>query len=304
MLKLQLYQISTVKQHFIGLNQIKHMRRNFCSGKNDTTTFGFKTVNKEERQTLVNSVFENVSSKYDIMNDVMSLGIHRIWKNEFVNMIGMIKPNITYDESGKGKQEKMQIIDVAGGTGDIAFRIHEKACDYAKSYFSIIPAEISVVDINPHMLEVGKKRAKEMNISEDQIQFIEENAETLKFLPDNSIDLYTIAFGIRNCTNLEKVIREAYRVLKKGGRFMCLEFSHVQIPIVSSVYDLYSFYIIPELGGLIANDKASYQYLVESIRNFPDQENFKLLIKNCAFDGVNYINLSGGIVAIHSGVKL
>jgi 2-methoxy-6-polyprenyl-1,4-benzoquinol methylase len=272
--------------------------------QNDFTTFGFKTVKKEERQNLVNSVFANVSSKYDVMNDAMSLGVHRIWKNEFVNMIGLLKPNIIYDENGKGREEKMQIIDVAGGTGDISFRIWDKACNYAKNYYSIMPVEIRVVDINPHMLEVGKKRAIELNIPEEDIKFIEENAETLKFLPDNSVDLYTIAFGIRNCTNLEKVVREAHRVLKKGGRFMCLEFSHVNVPVLSSIYDFYSFYVIPELGGLIANDKASYQYLVESIRNFPDQETFKQLIKNCDFEGANYVNLTGGIVAIHSGVKL
>lgn len=303
-----------LKDNSFGLikNKMKGINiKTFCSEnpknekeQKDFTTFGFKTVKKEERQSLVNSVFANVSSKYDVMNDAMSLGVHRIWKNEFVNSIGLIKPNIIYDEQGKGREEKMQIIDVAGGTGDIAFRIWEKSRKYANSYYSIMPAEIKVVDINASMLEVGKNRAKEMNIPEEDLKFIECNAETLSFLPDNSVDLYTIAFGIRNCTNLEKVLREAHRVLKKGGRFMCMEFSHVQVPVLSSIYDFYSFYVIPELGGLIANDKPSYQYLVESIRNFPNQETFKKLITQCGFEAANYINLSGGIVAIHSGVKL
>lgn len=293
------------------LFNIKCSQMRFCTNNKsenkkdeDFTTFGYKTVKKEERQNLVNTVFANVSSKYDIMNDAMSLGVHRIWKNEFVNEIGLIKPNIIYDEKGKGMEEKMRIIDVAGGTGDIAFRIWNKARNYAKNYYSIMPAEIKVVDINAHMLEVGKERAKEMNIPDEDIEWVESNAETLSFLADNSVDLYTISFGIRNCTNLDKVLKEAHRVLKKGGRFMCMEFSKVQVPVLSSIYDFYSFYVIPELGSIVANDRDSYKYLVESIRNFPDQETFKNHIKNAGFDAVNYINLSGGIVAIHSGVKL
>ena len=274
------------------------------SGSADYTSFGFKTVKKEERQNLVNTVFANVASKYDVMNDAMSLGVHRIWKNEFVNSIGLLKPNLIYDSNGKYREEKMRIIDVAGGTGDISFRIWQKARDYSRSYFSIMPVEIKVIDINANMLEVGQMRAKEMNIPDEDIQWIESNAETLSFLPDNSVDLYTIAFGIRNCTNLDKVLKEAYRVLKKGGRFMCLEFSHVQVPVLSSIYDFYSFNIIPELGHLVANDRESYQYLVESIRKFPDQENFKRIIREAGFEAVNYINLSGGICAIHSGIKL
>jgi ubiquinone/menaquinone biosynthesis methyltransferase len=136
------------------------------------------------------------------------------------------------------------------------------------------------------------------------IQWVECNAEKLTFLPSDSVDLYTIAFGIRNCTNIDIVLKEAHRVLKKGGRFMCMEFSQMQIPFINNIYDLYSFYVIPELGGIIANDKASYQYLVESIRNFPKQEDFKAMIKEAGFSCVNYTNLSGGIVAIHSGIKI
>jgi 2-methoxy-6-polyprenyl-1,4-benzoquinol methylase len=270
----------------------------------DYTSFGFKTVKKEERQSMVNTVFANVAAKYDVMNDAMSLGVHRVWKNEFVNSLGAMKPNIIYDAQGNSKQEKMKVIDVAGGTGDISFRIWNKARDYAREYYSIMPVEIKVIDINGNMLAVGKDRAKDLQIPEEDIQFIESNAETLSFLPDNSVDIYTIAYGIRNCTNLDKVLREAHRVLKKGGRFMCLEFSHVQVPVLAQIYDFYSFNIIPQLGGIIANDKESYQYLVESIRKFPDQETFKFIIKNAGFDAVNYVNLTGGICAIHSGIKL
>lgn len=154
------------------------------------------------------------------------------------------------------------------------------------------------------MLEVGKQRAKERNIPDSDIDWIECNAENLHMFEDNSMDIYTIAFGIRNCTNLDKVVKEAHRVLKKGGRFMCLEFSEVKIPVFSSVYDIYSFYMIPQLGQLFANDKDSYQYLVESIRKFPKQDAFKKIIEDAGFQCVNYTNLSGGICAIHSGLKL
>ena len=271
---------------------------------NQYTNFGYKTVKKEERQSLVNTVFANVASSYDIMNDAMSLGIHRVWKNEFVNSIGLLKHNTIYDSDGTSREEKLKIIDVAGGTGDISFRIWEKARHDAKSYFTSMPVEITVVDINANMLEVGKARAKTQNIPDEDIKWVESNAETLNFLEDNSVDLYTISFGIRNCTDIDKVLREANRVLKKGGRFMCMEFSKVTLPILSNVYDFYSFYLIPEMGRLIANDRESYQYLVESIRNFHDQETFKRKIIDAGFKSVNYLNLSAGIVAIHSGVKL
>jgi 2-methoxy-6-polyprenyl-1,4-benzoquinol methylase len=277
---------------------------NSSQSTNDYTSFGYKSVKKEERQSLVNTVFANVASSYDIMNDAMSLGIHRIWKNEFVNSIGLLRHNTVYDAEGKSREEKLKIIDVAGGTGDIAFRIWEKARNDAKSYFTTMPVEITVVDINANMLEVGKSRAKSQNIPEEDIKWVESNAETLSFLPDNSVDLYTISFGIRNCTEIDKVLREAHRILKKGGRFMCMEFSKVTLPVLSNVYDFYSFYMIPEMGRLIAGDKESYQYLVESIRNFPDQETFKRKIEDAGFKSVKYVNLSAGIVAIHSGIKL
>lgn len=274
------------------------------SNIDDFISFGYKTVKKEERQSLVNTVFASVASKYDIMNDAMSLGVHRVWKNEFVNSIGLLRHNIIYDADGKSREEKLKIIDVAGGTGDIAFRIWEKARNDAKNYFTTIPVEITVVDINSNMLEVGKSRAIAQNIPDEDIKWVESNAEQLSFLPDNSVDLYTISFGIRNCTEIDKVLREAHRILKKGGRLMCMEFSKVTIPVLSNIYDFYSFYMIPEMGKLIAGDKESYQYLVESIRNFPDQETFKKKIEEAGFNSVKYVNLSAGIVAIHSGIKL
>jgi 2-methoxy-6-polyprenyl-1,4-benzoquinol methylase len=237
------------------------------------------------------------------MNDAMSLGVHRIWKNEFVNSIGLLKPNVIY-QNGKSYEDRMKIIDMAGGTGDISFKILERAKYFSKKYYTIMPVHITVSDINKDMLEVGKQKAKEMNIPDEDLSWKEANAENLDFLSENSLDLYTISFGIRNCTNLDKVLKEAYRVLKKGGRFMCLEFSHVQVPIISNIYDLYSFYVIPQLGQYIANDKDSYQYLVESIRKFPNQENFAKIIKESGFEGVKYTNLSGGVCAIHQGIKL
>lgn len=237
------------------------------------------------------------------MNDAMSLGVHRIWKNEFVNSIGMMRPNVI-EENGKTREEKMKIVDVAGGTGDIAFRMWQRGRFFSKKYFTIMPIHITVIDINENMLEVGKHRSLEMGIPEEDMSFQQANAENLGMLSDNSVDLYTIAYGIRNCTNIDIVLKEAHRVLKKGGRFMCLEFSHVEIPVLNSIYDLYSFYVIPELGHLVANDKPSYQYLVESIRNFPKQETFKQMIQDAGFESANYTNLSGGICAIHSGIKL
>lgn len=245
-------------------------------------SFGSKSVNSEDKQNLVNQVFARTAPNYDLMNDVMSGGLHRLWKD---NLIDWLAP--------PQGQNAYKLIDVAGGTGDVAER-------FVKNSGSNTHAVIC--DISPEMLDVGRKRAEEKGLL-DYISFVEGNAETLPF-SDKSFDAYTIAFGIRNVTNLEKALQEAYRVLKIGGRFLCLEFSEVQMPILDKIYDLYSFNAIPKLGEMIAGDKESYQYLVESIRRFPDQQTFADMITNTGFENVKFRNLSGGIAAIHSGWRL
>jgi len=295
---------NNVKQYINSIPKIKSFQFSNKSNEDKTRSFGFKDVKINEHQKMVNEVFDNVANKYDLMNDVMSFGIHRLWKKEFVEMIGHIRSNIIKNEEGRVEYRPMKIIDVAGGTGDISFKILDKAEEYHKKHLDIFPVEIKVVDINTNMLEEGRIRAGKMGVSSERLSFIESNAEDLSFIDDSSIDLYTISFGIRNCTNRDNVLKEAFRVLKKGGRFMCMEFSHVNLPVFHQVYDWYSVNIIPYLGQVIMNDKQSYQYLVESIRRFPCQEDFVNEIKNGGFSFVNYINLSGGIVAVHSGIKI
>ncbi|KAH9259840.1 hypothetical protein BASA82_001223, partial [Batrachochytrium salamandrivorans] len=239
----------------------------------------------------VGQVFRNVAGKYDIMNDVMSGGVHRLWKDHFINSLS---PSPT-----------TKLLDVAGGTGDIAFRFLE---NIKRRHGGIGEAQVTVMDINPAMLQVGRERAIKFGFPADSphISFQEANAENLDMIPDSSVDAYTIAFGIRNCTHIDKVVSEAYRVLKPGGRFMCLEFSSVQNPVVRSVYDLYSFQMIPLLGELVANDRASYEYLVESIRKFPSQIEFAKMIQQTGFTvvGQGWEDLTFGVAAIHSGFKL
>lgn len=236
------------------------------------------------------------------MNDAMSLGVHRVWKNLFVDQIGPIrKRRIMKDGMPTDDLVPLQVLDVAGGTGDISFRILEKSkIDNPNGELAV---NITVSDINADMLEVGKKRAVERGIFHD-LAFKVVNAEELEGIESESKDLYTIAFGIRNVSDRPKALAEAYRVLRPGGRFMCLEFSEVVVPGFKQFYDAYSFNVIPQLGGMIANDKDSYQYLVESIRMFPKQPEFAKLIEDAGFKCVSYTNLTGGIVAIHSGFKL
>ncbi|KAI9025808.1 UbiE/COQ5 methyltransferase [Phycomyces nitens] len=253
------------------------------------THFGFRDVAENEKESLVHNVFANVAGSYDIMNDAMSMGIHRVWKDEFIRNMA----------PGPGTK----LLDVAGGTGDIALRF----LDFCKNIHRDSTASVTMVDINPHMLEEGKKRfQKTQYANTNQAEFLVQNAENLEAIPDASVDVYTIAFGIRNCTHVDRVVKEAYRVLKPGGRFMCLEFSKVDNPVIGKFYDIYSFDIIPTLGQVIANDRDSYQYLVESIRQFYSQEEFAKIIRDAGFStvGKGYENLTFGVAAIHSGFKM
>ncbi|KAA0972646.1 bifunctional demethylmenaquinone methyltransferase/2-methoxy-6-polyprenyl-1,4-benzoquinol methylase UbiE [Aureimonas fodinaquatilis] len=246
------------------------------------TSYGFETVSgREEKQARVDEVFHRVASRYDLMNDLMSAGMHRLWKDALVNWLA------------PSRRPGWKFIDVAGGTGDVAFRIVEASHRAAQG---------TVLDINASMLGVGAERAGKRKL-DGNLTFVEGNAEELK-LPDGEFDAYTIAFGIRNVPRIDKALAEAYRVLKPGGRFLCLEFSEVDMPLVDRFYDLWSFKAIPAIGDLVTKDRASYEYLVESIRRFPDQEHFAAAIREAGFERVTYRNLSGGIAAMHSGWKL
>lgn len=266
------------------------MFRNMTNKENiengTTTHFGFQDVDETEKQALVRGVFDSVADKYDIMNDVMSGGLHRLWKNDFIRDL---RPG-----------SEMHLLDVAGGTGDIAFRFLKAA--QKRTTEGDIPAKVTVCDINHNMLKAGRNRALDQGIF-DPTLWVTGNAEMLP-LPDRSVDAYTIAFGIRNVTHIDVTLKEAFRVLKPGGRFMCLEFSKVDLPLLKQIYDVYSFKFIPHFGEMITGDKDSYQYLVESIRKFPSQEKFKKMIEDAGFSQTSYRNLSGGIVAIHSGWRI
>ncbi len=251
----------------------------FSKQEQSEIDFGFSKVPLPEKQGLVDDVFHSVAAKYDVMNDVMSLGQHRIWKDVLVQEL---------HPSGHWRH-----LDMAGGTGDVAFKIVKAAG---------LDSRVIVSDINQSMLDVGEERAATQNML-GQVSFRQANAENLPF-EDNSFDGYTIAFGIRNVPRRELALREAFRVLKRGGRFMCLEFSHVDVPVLESIYKAYSFSLIPSLGGMIAGDASSYRYLVESIAQFPSAETFRQLIGDAGFARTSFTKLSGGIVAIHSGWKL
>jgi 2-methoxy-6-polyprenyl-1,4-benzoquinol methylase len=267
----------------------------------EETHFGFKTVKKEEKASLVGEVFHRVASNYDLMNDVMSAGIHRYWKDKFVTTLNPLPDS--------------HILDVAGGTGDIAFRCLDRM-NSSSAFFSRKPSasgsagrrapSVTVCDINPSMLSVGKERGKARGYTESTVPSVEWVVGDAEQLPiqDESMDAYTIAFGIRNCTRIEQVLKEAHRVLKKGGRFMCLEFSHLENHLLQQAYDAYSFQVIPVMGHVVAGDMDSYQYLVESIRRFPRQEVFADMIGQAGFRAVTFENLTFGVAAIHSGWKL
>lgn len=251
------------------------------SSGSTTTTFGFKPVDSAERQTLVNNVFARVADRYDLMNDLMSGGLHRLWK---ADMVAWLAPP---------KNRAFRLIDVAGGTGDIAQRFLKATGRKATAV---------VCDISAEMIEAGQKRFRGTP-AERRISFVQGNAEALPF-PDRCFDAYTVAFGIRNVTHRDRALREAYRVLRPGGRFLCLEFSQVQAPFLDSVYELYAFHVIPRLGQVVAGEREAYQYLVESIARFPDQDTFAEEVKGAGFSRVQYRNLTGGIAAIHSGWRV
>lgn len=243
-----------------------------------TTHFGNQTVAEDAKAGMVHGVFSNVASKYDIMNDAMSMGIHRIWKDAMMDWLAPRNGQV--------------LLDVAGGTGDISFRFLKRAP----------AARATVFDMTQGMLDEGRKRAEATQMA-DRLEWICGDAMALPF-EDVSFDVYTISFGIRNVTRIQDVIDEAYRVLKPGGRFMVLEFSQIPNPALQWAYDRYSFNVIPPLGKLIANDRDSYQYLVESIRKFPQQDVFAEMIRKGGFEQVKYRNLSLGIAALHSGWKI
>jgi demethylmenaquinone methyltransferase / 2-methoxy-6-polyprenyl-1,4-benzoquinol methylase len=247
----------------------------------DETDFGYQRVPLDEKQGLVNEVFHRVAGRYDLMNDLMSFGLHRLWKDI---LVARLRPP---------KNRPFEHLDVAGGTGDIAFRVAEAGGARTK---------VTVLDINGDMLRVGRERA-EKRPRGDRVRFVEGNAEAPPFA-DDSFDAYTIAFGIRNVPRIEHALSEAYRVLRRGGRFLCLEFSRVETPALDRLYDAYSFTVIPALGKVVAGDGESYRYLVESIRRFPGAERFRGMIADAGFARADFTRLSGGVVAIHSGWKL
>ncbi len=246
----------------------------------DQTHFGFRSVPLAEKQSRVDDVFHKVASRYDVMNDLMSGGLHRVWKDL---LVGMLKPS---------KSRSFRHLDVAGGTGDVAFRVAEAGGPLTR---------VTVLDVNADMLGVGRERAAKRGLG--HLEFVEANAEDLPFA-DATFDAYTIAFGIRNVPRIEKALAEARRVLKHGGRFLCLEFSGADVPLLDRLYDAWSFAAIPAIGKIVTGDGGPYRYLVESIRKFPHPDEFRGMIEDAGLRRASYTRLTGGIVAIHSGWKL
>ena len=244
----------------------------------EATSFGNKDVTPEQKTNMVLGVFDSVADRYDIMNDAMSAGVHRVWKDKLVKQIN--------------PQPNHKILDVAGGTGDIAFRMNRVTGGQA---------HITVSDINESMLTVGRDRAFDKGIFKN-IDLVPANAEQLPF-KDETFDIYTISFGLRNVTHIDNALKDAARVLKKGGKFYCMEFSHVDNPFLQKAYDLYSEHLIPQMGSIISGDRESYEYLVESIRKFPKRENLKQRLLDAGFEKASYRTMTFGVVAIHEATK-
>ncbi|WP_051275550.1 bifunctional demethylmenaquinone methyltransferase/2-methoxy-6-polyprenyl-1,4-benzoquinol methylase UbiE [Aestuariibacter salexigens] len=247
-------------------------------GQQETTHFGFKQVDASQKASLVAGVFDSVAAKYDVMNDMMSMGIHRLWKR--------------YTLDCSGVRAGQHVLDLAGGTGDLAAKFSKMVGATGK---------VVLADINDSMLKVGRDKLRDKGLVSN-LEYVQANAEALPF-PDNSFDCITIAFGLRNVTDKDKALASMFRVLKPGGRLLVLEFSKPTNDTFSKVYDWYSFHILPKMGQAIANDSESYQYLAESIRMHPDQETLKSMMENVGFDQVTYHNMTGGIVALHRGFK-
>jgi demethylmenaquinone methyltransferase/2-methoxy-6-polyprenyl-1,4-benzoquinol methylase len=245
------------------------------------THFGERIVRLDEKQGLVDDVFHKVADRYDLMNDLMSFGLHRLWKDA---LVAKLRPP---------RHRRFEHLDVAGGTGDVAFRVVAAGGEAMRA---------TVVDVNADMLRVGAERAK-MRPQRDQIRFVQGNAEALP-LPDAAFDAYTIAFGLRNVPRIERALGEAFRALKRGGRFLCLEFSRVDVPVFDRLYAAYSEAAIPALGAVVAGDRPAYQYLIESIRKFPPPDRLAEMMSAAGFARAGFVRLTGGVVAIHSGWKL
>jgi demethylmenaquinone methyltransferase / 2-methoxy-6-polyprenyl-1,4-benzoquinol methylase len=248
----------------------------------EDTHFGYRQVPLADKQTLVDDVFHSVASRYDLMNDLMSGGLHRAWKDVLANTLNPPKGSRPF-----------ALLDVAGGTGDIAFRVAQAGGSGTRA---------TVLDINADMLAVGRARARDQGY-DDVVTFVDGNAEALPF-PERSFDAVTIAFGIRNVPRIDAALKEAFRVCRTGGRFLCLEFSSVDVPGLDALYDLYSFNVIPTLGRMVTGDRDAYRYLVESIRRFPHPEAFGQMMRDAGFARVSFDRMAGGIVALHSGWRL
>jgi demethylmenaquinone methyltransferase/2-methoxy-6-polyprenyl-1,4-benzoquinol methylase len=248
----------------------------------EETHFGYRQVPLADKQALVDDVFHSVASRYDLMNDLMSGGLHRAWKDVLANTVNPPKGSRPF-----------KLLDVAGGTGDIAFRVAQVGGTGTRA---------TVLDINPDMLAVGRARARDQGY-DDAVTFVDGNAEALPF-PNASFDAVTIAFGIRNVPRIDAALKEAFRVCRTGGRFLCLEFSSVDVPGLDALYDFYSFNMIPALGRMVTGDREAYRYLVESIRRFPNPEAFAQMMRDAGFARVSFERMAGGIVALHSGWRL
>ena len=255
-------------------------------GAPETTHFGFRRVETGEKAGLVRAVFDSVAGRYDLINDLMSVGVHRLWKAALIDWLAL--------------RAGIRLLDVAGGTGDVALGVLARVGGAEINEYS--GGAITICDINETMLKAGRVKARNRGL-EGGVRYLGADAEALA-VADGSVDAYTVAFGLRNVTRLEVALGEAMRVLKPGGRFLCLEFSRVSVPLLGEIYDCYSFAVLPRIGEIVTGDRAAYQYLVESIRRFPDQERFAAMIRHAGLGQCRYRNLSGGIAALHSAWRI